>query len=257
MNKILLSACMSGIIILGACNTEETIPLEKYSELEEKYDEIENEYELLENKNSNLERDITYLEKQEGERQEGLVGNEEEEGKTKEEEEAEEEKAKKKEEKKEASKKEREKKREEQKKEEVEIEDKATTEDLEEEIESILEDRRTMEAKVSQGEEGNYIVLEGRAKDSLKDSGIGRRVKEDMAKILIAFKEKEIDFEEVRISFYLPTVNAYGEESQSNMALGVFDKETVDRLNEDNEYYIAESIDSIALEFELDSKFTD
>lgn len=250
---------MSGVIILAACNNEETVSLEKYSELEEKYDELENEYELLENKSNNLERDITYLESQEEERQEDPEDDDEEETKEEEEEKkkAEEEEAKKREEKKEAEKKEREKRREEKKKEEAENEEKSSKEDLEEEIESILEDRRAMDAKVSQGEEGNYVVLEGKAKDSLKESGIGRRVKEDMAKILIAFKEKEIDFEEVRISFYLPTVNAYGEEGQSNMALGVFDKETVDRLNEDNEYYIAESIDSIALEFELDSQFTD
>jgi len=129
-------------------------------------------------------------------------------------------------------------------------------EEIKEEIESVLEEAgRPMEASVSQGVDGNFITLEGAARDGFSDEQIGRRVKEGMARILIAFQENDVDFEEVRISFYLPTIDAKGNEGKSNMALGVFDKETVDELNPENEFYIAESIESIALEFELDSQF--
>lgn len=134
--------------------------------------------------------------------------------------------------------------------------DSSNNELTEEDIESILQEAgRPMNASISQGVEGNFITLEGRAKDGLSDSHIGRRVKEGMARILIAFQENDVDFEEVRISFYLPTVDAHGKEGQSNMALGVFDKETVDKLEPENEFYISESIESIAMQFELDSQF--
>src|SRR5690625_794061 len=223
---------------MTAC-ADENVSLEEHEKLVEKNEDLNNKIleleERLEEKEVELKNASAHTEEN--------TDKEEIEEKLKEEQEekaAAEEEAKKKE--KEVEEKEREKiepveEEEQEVEQEEETKEEVSADDLESEIENVLENSRPMEASVSQGLDDNFITLEGRGKDGFTDSQIGRRVKEDMAKILITFKENDINFEEVRISFYLPTVNAYGEEGQSNMALGVFDKEAVERLEVENEHY--------------------
>lgn len=240
------------LFILTACNNDETISLEEHENLQAENKELKED-------NDKLRTEVTNLENKIGNLNSELADKDEETEESFDFKEASKQ-AKKEKVKSTPTKK----KTEENTNEKSEEEATATTEkelsiskeELKEQIENILQEAgRPMNASISEGVEGNFITLEGRARDGLSDSHIGQRVKEGMARILIAFHENDVDFEEVRISFYLPTVDAHGKEGQSNMALGVFDKETVDKLEPENEFYISESIESIAIEFELDSQF--
>lgn len=254
MKKFLL--LIATLCVLTACNDEETISLEEHEnlraenkELKEDNDKLRTEVTNLENKIGNLNSELANKDDDSNESTTDNGIDFKKESKK-----ANEDKSASKNVKKESSEASKKNKVEEPKE---EIEDKSVSKDeLKETIESILQEAgRPMNASISQGVDGNFVTLEGKAKEGFTDAQIGRRVKEDMTKILIAFKENDVDFEEVRISFYLPTVDAHGKEGQSNMALGVFDKKTVDKIEPENEFYISESIESIAVQFDLDSQF--